>query len=494
MESNYNWDEGVKQMQSGNYIGIDFGTTNTAVSHVLRDAHGMKITYLGEDGEFPFPSMVAMSKIDGKMIFGKEVKQRRNELSSDYKIFSSMKTLLEDDQEFIVNNKKFTAIRVTAFFLKYVKDYIKSNHNIDIKEAIITCPVDFDSKSRKKLKVAAEAAGIKVKGYINESTSAYIANRHLGKAHSKVMVVDWGGGTIDLSILDVKGSRIYESSVFGDRCGGDDIDLLLAQKMHSMLVNQTGKFVSFDEMADAERDKMISNCEAMKLEFTLYDDAQFSIRNYGEFGTKALKIDFSYFQDVVTPIIKDVLKAINTAMERAQTTKAGIDAVILVGGSCGLRPFENIMLDLFGPDKIIRPDKMQWSVATGAAYMGIIGGEYYLNDDVGVMLSDDTVYPILEKERSKVGCKTTPITFLITEDTSNAHFIFTNGKKDINYGIKHVATKGFLQEELELSSEIKMDQTAKITIRNKTMGSDQNTYHEINKLKFYYDLHQISGI
>ena len=110
------------------------------------------------------------------------------------------------------------------------------------------------------------------------------------------------------------------------------------------------------------------------------------------------------------------------------------------------------------------------------------------------MLSDNTVYPLLKKEEAKVGYVSTPTTFLLTEDTENAHFIFTNQNKNINYGMTNIATKGFLQEELELHSEIGIDQTAKITIYNKAMGSDYKETHEINKLKFYYDLQEIEGM
>ncbi|MGH4050191.1 MAG: Hsp70 family protein [Clostridium sp.] len=482
-------------MKRGTFIGIDFGTTNTSVVCVISDEHGTKTMYLGEAGEYPFSSIVAIPKNEGNMLFGRDVKRRRLELSDNYTIITSMKSWLGTDKEFIVDHKRYSPIKITTAFFSHVKNYIKEHYNISIKDATLAFPVDFTPEARTALKLAAMAAGINVKGFISESTAAYIANKNDAKAYSKVMVVDWGGGTLDICILDLNGTRIYENSVYGDKIGGDDIDIELAHRIHSKLVSQTGIKLNYDDMTLAEKDIIISQCESAKIEFSDYDDADILLRNYGKFGTKTVSLDYDYFEDVVSPIIKNkVLKTINIAMERSKTSKAGIDAVIIVGGSCGLRPFANAMTNIFGNDKIIVPEKVQWSVAIGAAFIDIIGSEYYLNDDVGVLLSDNTIYPIFKKHRDKIGSVIAPITFSLTEDTFDAHFIFTNGDNSINYGSTDVYTKGFLKESLQLSASIDNDQIAKIKITNSYMGNEYIEKIEINKLKFYYDLSEIKDI
>ncbi|MCK4260830.1 MAG: Hsp70 family protein [Halanaerobiales bacterium] len=482
-------------MKNNTYIGIDFGTTNTAVVCMIVDEYGTTKMNLGEEGEYPFSSIVAIPKKEGKILFGRDVKRRRLELSENYDIITSMKSWLGTDREFIVGDKRFSATDITTAFLKHIKNYIKENHNISIESATFAFPVDFTPQARIELKKAAETAGITVNGFVSESTAAYIANKNDAKAYSKVMVIDWGGGTLDISILDLKGTCIYENSVYGDKIGGDDIDIELAYRIHSKLVNKTNIKINFDEMTLAQKDNIISKCENAKIEFSHYDNNDIRIINYGEFKTKTVSVDYEYFEDVVSPIIKNkVLKTINMAMERGKVTKAGIDAVILVGGSTNLRPFANAIINIFGNDKIIIPEKVQWSVAIGAAFIDVIGSDYYLNDDVGVLLSDNTVYLILKKGKDKVGSKIAPITFSLTEDSPDAHFIFTNEDNSINYGSISVHTKGFLKENLKLSASIDNDQIARLKITNNFIGNEYCEELEFNKLKFYYDLSEIKEI
>lgn len=482
-------------MKDGTFIGIDFGTTNTAVVCMIIDEYGTKTKYLGEEGEYPFSSIVALPKKEGKILFGRDVKRRRLELSENYDIITSMKSWLGTEKEFIVGDNRYTATDITSAFLGHIKNYIKENQNISIENATFAFPVDFTPQARIELKKAAEKAGIKVKGFVSESTAAYIANKNDAKAYSKVMVIDWGGGTLDISILDLRGTCIYENSVYGDKLGGDDIDIELAHRIHSKLVSKTNVKINFDDMTSSQKDNIISKCENAKVEFSHYDNNNIVLKDYGEFGTKTVPVDYEYFEDIVSPIIKNrVLKTINTAMERAKTSKSGIDAVILVGGSCGLRPFANAITNIFGNDKIIVPEKVQWSVAMGAAFIDVIGSEYYLNDDVGVLLSDNTVYPILKKGKDKVGSVSELITFSLTEDAPDAHFIFTNEDNSINYDKISVHTKGFLNENLSLSASIDNDQIARFKITNANMGNNYCKIIEINKLKFYYDLSEINDI
>ena len=483
-------------MGKGTFIGIDFGTTNTSVVQIISDEYGKKILHLGEEGEYPFSSIVAVPKKNGTMLFGREVKRRRLELSGEYDIIYSMKSYLGMDEEFIFGNKRYTPTDITAAFLKHIKDYIKTDHNIDIEEATFAIPIDFTPEARRELNRAAKAANIDINGFVSEPTAAYIANKNDAKAYSKIMVIDWGGGTIDISVLDLKGTGIYENSIHGAKIGGDDIDIELAYRIHSKLVNQTGINLNLDEMDSAQKDNIISRCENLKIEFSdYYDTNDILLRNYGEFGTKSLSIDYDYFEEIVSPIIKNkVLKAIHTAMEQANTSKAGLDAIILVGGSCGLKPFSNIIINLFGIDKIIAPEKPQWSVAIGAALVDIIGDNYYLNDDVGVLLSNDNVYTIFKKGEDKIGSAISSIVFSLTEDAPNAHFIFTNSEKTIDYGSVNVQTKGFLKEKLILSAFIEKDHIATIKIANPFKGNEYFKKMDINKLKFYYDLSEVDDI
>lgn len=193
-------------MKTGTFIGIDFGTTNTAVVAVISNEYGSKKIFLGEEGEYPFSSVVAIPKNGEEMLFGREVKRRRLELSKDYNIITSMKSYLGTNEEFIINNRRYTAVQITAEFLRYIKVYVQKHYNIEINEATFAFPIDFTPEARKALKSAADLANININGFVSESTAAYIATKNEAKAYSKVMVIDWGGGTLDISILDLKGN------------------------------------------------------------------------------------------------------------------------------------------------------------------------------------------------------------------------------------------------------------------------------------------------
>lgn len=477
------------------HIGIDFGTTNTAVIGMVVDEKGSKPKHiiLSEDGDLPFSSIVAIPKSnEHDYLFGRSVKKRRLELSKTHHIVTSIKSFLNDQSEIVTDDgKRFSSTQITTMFLNYVKVFIKKSYDVDITEATFSFPVDFKPEARKALRNAAEQSGITVNGFISESTAAYIANRDQSRAYSKVLVLDWGGGTLDISLLKCVENKLYELSVMGEKIGGDDIDKLLSESVHSKLVKMTNVNIPFEDMDAHLKDMMTAKCEEAKINFEIDDETYITLANYGDFGTKSLELEYEEFCCIIKPVIKRTVKAIETALEQGETSPQGVDAVILVGGSSELRLFYEVISHIFGEDKILSAEKRQWSVATGAALIDISGGEYYLNDNLCVELSDNELFPILEKDKAKVGYTQSPISFSLTEDTLDAHFIFKNGQGNINYGIVNVNTKGFLTEKMVLRGNIDINQIANIIIENKSMGADYKVEHQINKLKFYYDLTNI---
>ncbi|MDR3353405.1 MAG: Hsp70 family protein [Synergistaceae bacterium] len=482
----------------GQYIGIDFGTTNTAVVCVQDDKYGRRITLLGEDGEYPFSSIVALPRDGGAMLFGRKVREQRNELAETHEVHTSMKSFLGRREpggerfSFVAGERRYYPKDIVAAFLNHIKDYVKKRFDICINEASFSFPVDFSPEARRELHEAARQAGIEVKTFVSEPTAAYIANRSEGRAFSKVMVLDWGGGTLDISILKLTGTSIYEVSVWGDRIGGDDIDRELAERMHSRIAAKSGiAGGSFEDMQPADRDNMIMKCEDAKISISNdNEDHPLTVVNYGAYGTKNINISVEQFNEIVEPIIKSrVLKAIDDALDKAGgMTPASIDAVVVVGGSCNIRLFEYAVTNLFKDAKIIQPKKAQWSTAIGAALTQITGVNSRLSEDVCVRLSDDSVFPILPAGHP-IKEATGPITFSLVEDAKDAHFIFTDSSGRNIYTTKNIPTKGFLKEALELTAVIKENMTARIDIVNKNFGKQNNSsVVEINKLTFHYDI------
>lgn len=481
-------------MNHGTYIGIDFGTTNTAVVEIVQDLQGMKVIPLGEGGQYPFSSIVATPKTgDGALLFGQAVRKERQSLAETHYIYPSMKSYLGTNREFIVGTQRYSATDITTQFLKYVKEYILLHHKIEISMATFSFPVDFSPEARRELGCAAVRAGIQPLGFVSESTAAFLANRDKGQAYSNVMVVDWGGGTLDISLLNITKDALTEVSVWGDKIGGDDIDRAFAQGVHSKIIRTASEQIPFDSMSPKEQDSMLDYCEKAKMEFSTDDDEQdLTVRNYGVYGTKTETIQYDFFEGITLTIVKNrVLAAIDTALQRAQMTKESLGAVIIVGGSSNIRPFETAICETFGKEKIIFPDNKQWSVAKGAAVAGSLKGTFKLNSTVSVLLSDDTTFPIFEKGIHTIGSEFT-WTFDLTEDTEEAHFIIVNENKQ-TLARRFVKVKGYLKEKITLHGEITGDQIAHISIKSTAIGEDDAKIESItlNKLTFYYDLSEL---
>lgn len=477
-------------MKNGSYYGIDFGTTNTSVYlYNYEQGKGSREAGYGTDGKdlTPFSSCIAISKtVKNDFKFGREVKERINEYADNYQIITSFKSLLGTDREIVVNGIKFTGKALVALFLNDVKETVRRIRP-DFGEAVFSIPVDFSAKARTELLEAAESVGIRVKGFISESSSAYISKVKDIKAFSKVMVIDFGGGTLDMSILNLKRNQVFEDAVYGIKFGGDDIDKELALR----LMPKVYPGISYEELESRKKDKLMNEVERMKIEFSEYDDYTMTL---GE-GSRPVDIDYDTFSDIITPLItENVLNSILKIMEKAKVSPENIDAVILAGGSSNLRPFAEIILSLFDEDKVIFDDennKYQWMVAKGAAITSAIDCDYRLGDDICILLSDGETYPILKKDINKVGDKSEPISFSLTTDSYDAHFIFTDSTGKNRYATISVNAKGYVDEQFDLSVEIGKDQISRVVIKNDYIGSGYKVQREINKLRFYYDLKDV---
>jgi molecular chaperone DnaK len=488
------------------YFGIDFGTTNTAVYRISKSTDGAKIeSPLGENGQYPFASVVAIPREGGSWKAGRKIKEKTPDYEKDFYVLSSIKSLLGKGQ-IELEGKPYKPVNIVCAFLRYVRGTILHKYlGIDIKnldektikvEAAFSFPVDFSREARGDLKKAAEKAGFTVKAFINEATSAYIANRDLLKSASTIMVIDWGGGTLDVNIIEKKNGEIHEIAVGSKVIGGDDIDQEFAYRVHSLLADKYHTEKSFDKMSAAYQHRLLSACEETKIEFSRPETRDFDIILYNvpddatQIANKIINIKYDFFEPLVTEIIKDkVVPFIVDIIKTANMTKEGLDKVLIVGGSSNLRPFLNIMINNFGEDKVVSSKEPDFSVAKGAAMFGLSGGQYRLSDDVGILLSDNSFYPLFKKEIHGVGDTIGPVSFSITEDSQSANFIITDSNKKVYERIP-VSTKGFLEENINLCASIDEDQITSVKIISASMANQPNNiaHCDIKNLKYFYKL------
>lgn len=474
-------------MKNGAYYGIDFGTTNTSVyMYCYEEGKGSLESGYGTDGSdiAPFSSCMAIPLSgNGGIRFGREVKEKINEYSESCRIITSFKSLLGTSEEIAVNGIRYDGRKLAALFLEYVRKTVIAERQ-DFKEAVFSVPVDFSAAARTDLLEAAKAAGITVKGFVSESSAAYISKAREMRECSKVMVIDFGGGTLDMSILRLTHDQVHEEAVYGIKFGGDDIDRELAER----LMPKIYPGYSFEWLESRKKDKLMNEIERMKIAFADIDCDEYTV-TLGE-GVRPVTIDYETFYGIVTPLITSkAFNAVIKAMEKADVSQESIDAVILAGGSSKLRPFGDIILSMFGEDKCVFDDKRyQWMVAKGAAVTSAIDCEFRLSDDICVLLSDGETYPVLKKDINKVGDRSGTLSFSLTSDDHDAHFIFTDSAGKNRYAVISVKAKGFIDEKLEMYIEIGMDQVARVVIKNSCIGDDYKEEQEINKLRFYYDL------
>ncbi|ABW19571.1 Hsp70 family protein [Alkaliphilus oremlandii] len=479
---------GIKQ-----YFGIDFGTTNTAMTGILKSDEGKKNIRYGDEYGSPFPSLVAIDKLTGKVYCGRDVWKEKNELSETCEIIKSIKSYLGTEKIWTIAGKIWTPEIVAGHLFMALKENARNKYQSEVKEAVVSVPVGFSSKKRQALRKAAKEAGINIKSFISESTAALLENyKHL-KQFSKIAVFDWGGGTLDVSVVEIKNNTIKELSVSGMKLGGDDIDEALARWAHSKAANKKKSNISFDEMPLKYQDKILTEAEKAKKELSYEDSTNISILKYGELGSVHIHVDFDQFTALTEKYVLRAIGTLEEAVSTAQLNMEEIDCILMVGGSSNLRVLHEKIEQLWINQHIEFPEDPEWSAAEGATSLGIYPGCFKLNQDVGLILSDNTFFSVQECHTT-VPSKENQLEFGIVEDTMDARFIFSDNtysdkeksKKILDYVT--VPVYGFGNERIVLRSYIDEDLVFKAKIKsNHKMEQFERTY-ELSDLKFYYEL------
>ena len=488
------------------HFGIDFGTTNIAVGGLILD-HDTKKAFrvlYGEDG-VPFPSILALKDESGrnKIKFGRQVKTQIATLHDEgYQIIKSIKTALGEDIKYEIGSLRRTPTEIVQGLIESIKDYFAKavKRKVDITEATVAVPVDFTSVQRNELYKAFRNAGIKVNKIISESMAAYIRNRDEVAGFSKVMVFDWGGGTLDISLLEVKKGKAYEIATSGWKVAGDRIDEIIAEFVHNQLLSE-GKLsikTSFSELSDYDKAKILTECERAKINFSdeydIDEPAKITMVDYCGSKSVLYRLKYENFKSLIEQTVCDAVGLIGDVLKQANKVVQDLNAIIMVGGSSNLLPLRQIMDREFYHKKkikIVYPDRPQWSVAEGAAIIDSIDCQYELNQDISVWMSDGTSYPIIKRGSKIPTDKLESVTFGTVDNATSANFIIIDDKENILYRLTMPA-KGFWGETFDVYGEIDNSLTAKIVISgNKMMVGVKPQVAEINKLSYYCDISEI---
>lgn len=374
-------------------IGIDLGTTNSVVAFM---EGGQPKVIPNKEGGNTTPSIVAYTK-DGNRLVG--VLAKRQSVTNPTNTFASVKRFIgikyeiaekhtknisytisrSDNNEVVIESqgKKFAPQEISAAVLSYLKQTAEDYLGQKVTEAVITVPAYFNDAQRQATKDAGRIAGLDVKRIINEPTAAALAYGADKKGNATIAVFDFGGGTFDVSILEIANGVIEVKSTNGDTMlGGDDVDNKLIEYLVSEFKKENGIDLSADKMA-LQRLKEAAEKAKIELSSTLEAEINLPYITADATGPKHfnIKISRAKLESLCADIFARLVKPCTLALSDAKLTTKDIQEVILVGGSTRIPKVQQIVKETFNrePNKSVNPDEV---VALGAALQGgILAGD-----------------------------------------------------------------------------------------------------------------------
>ena len=362
-------------------IGIDLGTTNSCVA-VMEGGNFAIIP--NSDGGRTTPSVVNI-KDNGEIIVG-EIAKRQAITNPDSTVIS-IKTQMGSDYKVNIHGKDYTPQEISAMILKKLKKDAESYLGETVTEAVITVPAYFTDAQRQATKDAGEIAGLKVQRIINEPTAAALSYGLDKKKEEKVLVFDLGGGTFDVSVLEIGDGVVEVISTSGNNhLGGDNFDQKIIDWLADEFKKETGIDLRNDKMA-IQRLKDAAEDAKKKLSTTLETQISLPFITMDATGPKHLekKLTRAAFDELTKDLVEATKGPVKQALEDANLDPSGIDEILLVGGSTRIPAVQEWVKSFFGkePNKSINPDEV---VAAGAA----IQGGVLMGDVKDVLLLDVT--------------------------------------------------------------------------------------------------------
>ncbi|MCD6550358.1 molecular chaperone DnaK [bacterium] len=516
----------------GKILGIDLGTTFSAMAVV---EGGEPRIIENKEGARTTPSVVALSK-SGEILVG--VTARRQQITNPKNTIFSIKRLIgrryndpevQRDKKLLpyeiressdggvevkMGEKWYKPVEISAMILQKLKRDAEEKLGEKIEEAIITCPAYFDDSQRKATKVAGEIAGFKVRRVINEPTAAALAYGLTKKKNQQIVVYDFGGGTFDISILDVGEDTVEVKATGGDtHLGGDDFD----QKIMDWLVEQFKKDQGVDLSKDnlaLQRLKEAAEKAKIELSTTLETEINLPFITSDASGPKHLyyKLTRAQFENLVKEYIDRSIELVKQTLKEAKLEPKDIEEVVLVGGQTRTPKIKEEIKKLFGKDPCqeINPDEV---VAIGAAIEGgILQGEVkdvLLLDVTPLSLGIETlggVNTILIPKNTTIPTSKTQIFSTAADNQTSVEIHVLQGERPMAADNKTLgrfildgippAPRGVPQ--IEVTFDIDANGILKVSAKDKATGKEQSiriegscgvSEEEIERMKKEAELH-----
>ena len=352
-------------------IGIDLGTTNSCVAVI---EGGEPVVIANAEGARTTPSVVAFSK-DGERMVGQVAK--RQAITNPDRTVASIKREMGTAHKVTIDGKSYTPQEISAMILQKLKSDAEAYLGETVTQAVITVPAYFTDAQRQATKDAGKIAGLDVKRIINEPTAAALSYGVDKEKDQKVMVYDLGGGTFDVSIIEM-GDGVQEvlATAGNNRLGGDDFDKRIIDWMVASFKTETGIYLSQDKVA-MQRLKEAAEKSKIELSGVTTSNINLPFITADQTGPKHLDLTLTRakFDELTSDLVEATMGPVRSALQDSGLQIGQIDKVLMVGGSSRIPAVQDAVKKLIGkePFKGINPDEC---VAIGAAIQaGVLGGE-----------------------------------------------------------------------------------------------------------------------
>jgi len=482
-------------------FGIDFGTTNS----VAAAFNGREVTSFVDDKNLPHPSVIWYQG-DSPPIVGRKAKDqiRAFENTHGNKFIRSIKSQIQKKEEFNIFGKPKYTWQVASEIFRFLKeDAEKRYRNFPvIKEAVVTVPLYFNGRQRRAIRTAAEIAEITIKTFIHEPFAAVVGylladqNRwdNLKQRRENILVFDWGGGTLDITLVKLDSGCLYEVSTAGvNGKSGDYFDGILMNYVIDKFQKEKGINSEAFRIELGIESLLLNEVEFSKIDLSLKHNSSIELSDFYSDNQRSYNlfqdINRSQFESLIQLQIQDAMGFVDKILHDARLQASQINQVLLIGGTSRIPLLINEIHETFGRTKVIELPNADTVIAEGAAIISYYNWQPYLVQPIDIQLADQSHYTVFDSGTIlKPDTAKKEVVFFCTDNREGeARLIITTNFDNREHQVKeiiNVPVSEVLQDiyKERIVADFRVDRDVILQVRAKGSVKDKPIYTEIHDL------------